>query len=962
MITEVDDLALLKYLKYKNAILFGKVKELRNRIQEWLTYIPQTFPHYTCHTVQHSDAIIGQMSSLLFSKDNQETPVVELSAVEAYIAIVSAYMHDAGMVCSDGEKAKIISSSEWTAWTTGDGPGAKRLVEISILRNASEHNNKDLTNFLADVQLRFLLAEYVRRLHHTRAKDLVVSSDAHAGDFTLGDPILARTIADVCEAHGLSQNDLEDKDRFPDRRDIQGQEVNVRFLAILLRLGDLLDLSSDRACPLLLNAACTLPSDSFAHWTQYQRLTHRVTAPDKIEITAECNNQDEHRFLKDWCKWLVKEVEYAAVLTTRFRRHHEWIPPHISIDCNDATIRIVPGRTAQYIPSSWTFELNPEAVFNRLIVDLYPNSNAYLRELMQNALDANRCQLFLDMVQADLPIPELPTMAAEQTRARYPVKVSLEEKQVKNAMSGEAEIRQVVTIEDSGLGMDRDVIQRYLLQVGRSYYTTSEFQKQFRFIPTSRFGVGFLSVFSVSDRIEIDTYKPSSNTSDGPLHLVLTGPRNYLLLEKGQRRVRGTKIQIFLRQPMERAQLTGLMQHWCRRVEFPVIVSELGEETVISAEMPEAFTYSLPDVTTEGGSFKVRIFDIARPGIEGFLFVFVHEVNGKEYWDKWNWSQYSYPSKHPQAQSPVMPDSVVCLHGIAESYTRSSSTAYRIDYRDTSYQPTMSREMVRQERNDPRVDSRWCEILTEHLNLCSSYSSDRGWEYKQRLVNSFDLGAFWDRVPETIPFYLNGQFKPLCLEEANGLVDISTAVLRPRHASNAVLRDVSANVNMLLPGDIANLSSAHLRRMFIGRRLASVLIRDTHLELRWTIASEYGYWSASTVRHSVLAELPSEEVIGFDMHMTIDNIYHTVLLNSTHGFVKWLSAVKVACERRQFNLNLDQFDRLLGHVYDAVRYGHVSELTEYVRSLVRIPEIPSILHPPQLTFRSSMFSVGRIWR
>src|SRR3989304_917417 len=47
-----------------------------------------------------------------------------------------------------------------------------------------------------------------------------------------------RTIADVCIAHGLRHRELDDPERFPDRRDVRGQPTNVRFLAIMLRLGD----------------------------------------------------------------------------------------------------------------------------------------------------------------------------------------------------------------------------------------------------------------------------------------------------------------------------------------------------------------------------------------------------------------------------------------------------------------------------------------------------------------------------------------------------------------------------------------------------------------------------------------------------------------------------------------------------------------------------------------------------
>ncbi|MGH9634454.1 MAG: HD domain-containing protein, partial [Candidatus Angelobacter sp.] len=316
MVISVENSALLQFLKNGNPVLFAKVLELRNGIQAWLGYIPETFPHYTRHTVQHSDAIIQQMSSILFFSDTM-APTISLSAMEAYIAAASAYLHDAGMVCSDSEKLRILRSDDWKDWTTNEGAGAKRYAQIEQFRRGDLPADSAARNFIADLQLRFLLAEYIRRLHASRGKEFIVPHQASLGGFTFGDPILARTLGDVCEAHGLSHTDLDDRDRFPDRRDIQGSPVNVRFLAVLLRIGDLLDLSYDRACPLLLNAACPLPAESLAHWTQYQRVSHRVTAPDRIEITAQCENQEEHRFLKDWCRWLVNEIEHATILMTR---------------------------------------------------------------------------------------------------------------------------------------------------------------------------------------------------------------------------------------------------------------------------------------------------------------------------------------------------------------------------------------------------------------------------------------------------------------------------------------------------------------------------------------------------------------------------------------------------------------------------------------------------------------------
>jgi len=265
--------SLLGFLKAHAGLYYGKTLELREAVKGWLAYVPHSFPHYTRHTIEHSDEIIAQMSKLLFADTRQ--PIVDLSPVEAYVLVAAAYLHDAGMVVSDSEKARIIESQEWRQWTAGSGGGAKRWAEIQLLRTGPEPRDDNIRHFLADVQTRFLIAELIRRVHHVRAGDVIREHQSALGRFAFDDLMLSRTIADVCIAHGLRHFELDDPERFPDRRDIRGEPTNVRFLAIILRLGDLLDMSHDRACPVLLNAACPLPGDSLAHWTQYQRLTHR---------------------------------------------------------------------------------------------------------------------------------------------------------------------------------------------------------------------------------------------------------------------------------------------------------------------------------------------------------------------------------------------------------------------------------------------------------------------------------------------------------------------------------------------------------------------------------------------------------------------------------------------------------------------------------------------------------------
>ena len=283
---DITKVPLLVYLKASHDVYYGKVHELREAIQGWLNYIPHTFPHYTRHTVEHSDEIVRQMSKLLFRDDDPAKPVLRLSPTEAYVAAAAAYLHDAGMVSSDKEKADLLQSKAWTEWVTGAGGAAERWAAIQNFRKGSEPPNDGLRNFLADVQTRFLLAEFIRRGHHLRAADVIAQHQGTLGRFAFDDPMLLRAISDVCVSHGLRQHELEDRERYPDQCDIRADRVNVRFLAILLRLGDLLDMSCDRACPLLMNPASPVPSESLAHWSQYQRITHRLTSPERIEVRS----------------------------------------------------------------------------------------------------------------------------------------------------------------------------------------------------------------------------------------------------------------------------------------------------------------------------------------------------------------------------------------------------------------------------------------------------------------------------------------------------------------------------------------------------------------------------------------------------------------------------------------------------------------------------------------------------
>ncbi|MEM8529580.1 MAG: hypothetical protein AAGF95_01980 [Chloroflexota bacterium] len=963
---------LIAYLRRHRFDYYGKCVELRHTVQGWLEYIPNTFPHYTRHTITHSDEIISQMSQLLFRNDR---PMVALSPIEAYILIVAAYLHDVGMVVPDRVKANILASPEWKQWIAHHRTGTKRWQAIETIRTDSAIPDVTERHFLADVQTRFLIAEFVRRKHHHRTAHILTHHREALQRFDFDDPILFNTIAAVCIAHGLSHYELEDQERYPDRRTIQGQLVNVRFCAIALRLGDLLDMSHDRACPLLLNAACPLPGESLAYWSQYQRFRHRLTTPDCIEVIAECATQAEHRFLHDWCQWLVDEVERAQTLMAGAKRHSEWRLPRIDLDGSTPTIKIRPASEATYIPTRWRFELEQHGMYERLIGDLYNEPMIFVRELIQNALDATRCQMYSDLAKKEQELPAYPTHIEAPFRSRYPIHIQLQTRIMPDEQSGELAQYQVLVVEDHGIGMDQHIIQHYLLQVGRSYYTSEDFHRSFGFIPASQFGLGFLSVFAVSDYITIESYKPTSRLDNQPLRLTLTGPRSYLLIEQGARSVSGTRIEILLRNPLAQGQLTDCVMNWCRRVEVPLMVDDLGNKTTIMAEQSTQFCCDTPHILTDGIRHAVRAFPVNRPGIEGELYVFVQKDRRGESW-KARRDLDRYFRRHLLAHRLRFPGNVVCFHGIAlvddgESENTARQMSARIDVRNNTLHPTLSRSAIKRPDSDANwqhiLESRWAEILSEHLATAPRATAEQGWKYKQQLVNDFPLASFWEALPGMIRTHQQGQSQIVSLRELKAAPIITTILYAAQPQRNGNGRRNGATIPMtsndntpiLIDHDLQHLSTQHCNSLFHHRQAVMVRwLNENYLAIDWQLqtTTSLTYWETNVAFH--LVPLPSNTTVGCTLYLGTSISAETYLLNTAHPFVQWLERVQQAHEQDPQVINKQQWEILLTHVRSAlVGLDNEQNLLDYLAGWHQIPNLPDNLYPPQLDCGSDTFTL-----
>ena len=133
--------------------------------------------------------------------------------------------------------------------------------------------------------------------------------------------------------------------------------------------------------------------------------------------------------------------------------------------------------------------------------EFYRDSNAYLKAVLQNAMDACNTRKALEWSFGTEFLELEEAKALNSMREPYMPEITI----------SYSSISQRLTIEDNGIGMNAQDIERYVARVGSSYYTSEEFaQQQLDFEPVSRYGMGLLSAFVVSRAILIESKKDKS--------------------------------------------------------------------------------------------------------------------------------------------------------------------------------------------------------------------------------------------------------------------------------------------------------------------------------------------------------------------------------------------------------------------------------------------------------------------
>lgn len=535
---------------------------------------------YTDHDLKHSARVVQRIGQLL-------PPDARLNQSELYILLLAALLHDAGMWVRKEEALQLIRDDDFKEFSGGQQGDELTTVE-TLLSNAQ-------LRWMGELLVQRMAASYERNRHPERLCSNTLDPTSELGTTlrTLIGSEFVDAVALVSVAHSWARDRILQDDDLRTRQ-IGDEVVCLRFLASLLRLGDLLDLGEGRVSTLLWSYLTPLNALSEAHWRKEASLRLDLCTPDSIQISGLFDVDrdglvaaEAYRLAQDWLKMLRDETEgVALVLNSRIDPDHRGRLHFGRLDLDITRVRV----RGLELEGQVTFQLHRERIIELLSRELYVDRSMFVRELVQNAVDATRTQMIRDkrdgQFGANLDLPEDQPWNWPETitgDSRFEITIST----VTEKHNGSDYV--VFSITDKGIGMSLRDIREHFLQVGKSFYTTNRYRQEFRHSPISQFGIGFLSCLAVADRIELATKRHQDPVG---LRLVLQQPSEHFIVQKSDEAASGTTVKLWIKaeeienlglsfvpfrsthffsDPIELCEaLSAFSVQWAAYVEFPI--------------------------------------------------------------------------------------------------------------------------------------------------------------------------------------------------------------------------------------------------------------------------------------------------------------------------------------------------------------------------------------------------------
>ena len=497
-------------------------------ISKALQSVGNLFPHYSRHDESHSRQILINIERIL-----GPSRISQMSGTDVWLLLEAAYLHDIGMVVTQQEKELDWKSPEFRSFVASqrfafDGSLPEDLVACLDDPMRSLAKSEDPLGQIAKISQ--LLAEFYRRKHADRASLIANQPVETIGLNSPRNELISKRLfyllGEICAMHGKGHAEIM---QLPAVASGLGKDkIHPRFVACMLRLGDLLDLDDNRFCPVMLNVAGPLPASTHAHIEKHHAIRHLRIDTERIEVHAVCSTYDGYVESEKWFDYIRKEVAWQMAHWADIVPDNRFglLPTIGNITTELKGYELIDNISRPH------FELDQPRVLELLQgAGLYVSINDALRELLQNAIDATLLYVWLKhgegegndsssestIKRLDGPYDEKVTRILN----KYPLSISIDRPK-EGEMAVPAFVR--LRIQDSGVGISRDDVKG-MAKVGRSIrgsWKESVYERMPVWMrPSGAFGIGLQSAFILADEI---LFRTKSIAESDELIIRMTNP------------------------------------------------------------------------------------------------------------------------------------------------------------------------------------------------------------------------------------------------------------------------------------------------------------------------------------------------------------------------------------------------------------------------------------------------------
>lgn len=515
------------------------------------------FSEYTKHDISHVNGMLTMLDFII-----PQTTQNVMTPTDWMLIVLSCYFHDLGM---------LITKKEFES-------------RYSDYHFRSYKDNNDWTKYSKVVSQelceKYIYQDYVRECHGVRIEswltEIANKKESDNPVIKVLCDVLCNVDADflkdlgkVCRSHSEPFVKVKDFDVRKPYEQAHESEVNLLFASAILRTADLLHVNSERTPD--VDFAIISPQNSYSRREWVKQKAVKQIRPkletDKdgnvdeniqshiFEVVASFVDEDAYSHFMDYLSYAEEEIKltFNICKVSNNRNKNGYIFPWDGI-CRSQI------RTEGFNAEKLKFELDKDNILKLLIGHtLYNQANVVLRELAQNSIDA--CRLM-----------------------NYNSKSGSNEYQPQIIIEWDKE-KHILKVSDNGTGMNEEIIKKYLLKVGSSRYQSKEFQdanKNFHSI--SRFGIGLLTCFMISDDFEIITLWHEENKAH---KLKIKNIQGEYMLRNDVEPIEilegrhGTTFKLNVHQNVNLDNIVDDLSHWIIIPNCKVTVIENGETTEI---------------------------------------------------------------------------------------------------------------------------------------------------------------------------------------------------------------------------------------------------------------------------------------------------------------------------------------------------------------------------------------------